>query len=131
MARTDLIADALTIIRNAVMAKKQNADIPASNMLKAILGILQKEEYIDDFKFIEDKRQGLLRVYLKYTKGKSAIKVIRRASKPGLKVYVKHDKMPNVLRGRGIAIISTSKGIFTNKEAKAQGLGGEIVAYIW
>ena len=131
MARTDLIADALTIIRNAVMAKKQNADIPASNMLKAVLGILQKEEYIDDFKFIEDKRQGLLRVYLKYTKGKSAIKVIRRVSKPGLKIYVKHANLPNVLRGRGIAIISTSKGILTNKETKAQGLGGEIVAYIW
>lgn len=131
MARTDLIADALTIIRNAIMAKKQNADIPASNMLKAILGIMRKEEYIDDFKFIEDKRQGLLRVYLKYTKGKSAIKVIRRGSRPGLKVYVKHDKIPNVLRGRGMAIISTSKGIFTNKEAKAQGFGGEIIAYIW
>jgi len=131
MARTDLIADALTIIRNAIMAKKLEADIPASNMLKSIMEILQKEEYIDNFKFIEDKKQGLLRVYLKHTKGKSAIKVIRRASRPGLKIYVKHDKMPNVLRGRGIAIVSTSKGIFTNKEAKAQGLGGEIVAYIW
>ena len=131
MSRTDLIADALTIIRNAIMAKKQNTDIPASKTLIAILGILKRESYIDNFKLIEDKKQGILRVYLKYTNLKPAIKNLKRISKPGLRVYVKHDKIPTVLRGRGLAIISTSKGIFTDTEARAQGIGGEIIAYIW
>jgi small subunit ribosomal protein S8 len=131
MSRTDLIADALTMIRNAVMAKKENVDIPASNTLKSIFEILKKEDYIENFKFIKDKKQGILRIYLKYIGAKPAIANLRRVSKPGLRVYVKRDKIPNVLRGRGIAVISTSKGIVTNKEAKATGLGGEVMAYIW
>lgn len=131
MSRTDLIADAFCVIRNAILAKKENVDIPASNTLKAILGILKKENYIDNFKAIEDKKQGILRVYLKYINFKPAIRNLKRISKPGLRVYVKHDKVPNVLRGRGIAIISTSKGILTNREAKAQSAGGEVIAYIW
>ena len=131
MSRSDLISDALTIIRNAIMAKKENADFPASKTLKSILDILKKENYIDNFKLIEDKKQGILRVYLKYISGKSAIKNIKRISKPSLRVYVKHENLPSVIRGRGIAIISTSKGIITNIEAKELGAGGEVIAYVW
>ena len=131
MARTDLIADTFTIIRNAIMAKKENADVPSSESMKAILDILKKENYIDNFKFIEDKKQGILRVYLKYIAGKPAIRNIKRISRPGLRVYVKHDKIPSVLRGRGLAIISTPKGIITDKQAKELHVGGEIISYIW
>jgi len=113
------------------MAKKDTLDIPASNTMKFILEILKKEGYIENFKFIEDKKQGLLRIYLKYIAHKSAIRNIKRVSKPGLRIYVKRQKVPSVLRGRGIAIISTSKGIMTDKEAKELGIGGEIVGYIW
>ncbi|MDD4899532.1 MAG: 30S ribosomal protein S8 [Candidatus Omnitrophica bacterium] len=131
MSRTDLIADAIAMIRNAIMAKKENVDIPASNTLKAIVEILKKEEYIEAYKPIEDKKQGILRVYLKYLSGKSAIINMKRVSRPGMRVYVKKDKIPKVLRGRGMAIVSSSKGIITDKEARETGLGGEVVAYIW
>ncbi|MDD4893999.1 MAG: 30S ribosomal protein S8 [Candidatus Omnitrophica bacterium] len=131
MSRTDLIADTFTMIRNAIMAKKEDLDVPASKQVKSILEILKKENYIDNFKLIEDKKQGYLRVYLKYTSGKPAIKSIKRISKPGLRVYVKNDKIPSVLRGRGLAIVSTSKGITTGEEAKSLGLGGEIIGYVW
>ncbi len=131
MSRTDLIADALTIIRNAIMAKKEAVDVPASNTLKSILEILKREDYIDDFKLVEDKRQGILRTYLKYINMESAIRSIKRISKPGLRIYVKRDKIPFVLRGRGLAIISTSKGLLTDKEARQEGLGGEVMAYVW
>jgi len=131
MSRTDLIADSFTVIRNAVMCKKENADIPSSNTIKAILNILKRESYIEDFKIIDDKKQGIARVYLRYLTGKSAIKNIKRISRPGLRVYVKKAKVPNVLRGRGLAIISTSKGIMTDKEARESSLGGEIIGYIW
>jgi len=131
MSRTDLIADGFTIIRNAIMAKKDNVDIPASRNLQAILAILKEEGYIDNFKLIEDKKQGVLRVYLRYELGRPAIKNIQRISKSGLRVYVKHQKVPTVLRGRGIAIISTSKGIVTDTRAKTEGLGGEVIAYVW
>lgn len=131
MSRTDLVSDALTAIRNAVMVRKQNLDVPASNMLKAILEILRKEGYIDTFKFIEDKKQGLLRIYLKYISGKPAIMQIKRVSRPGLRVHVKNVKIPRVLRGKGIAIISSSKGIVTDQQARELGLGGEVLAYVW
>ncbi|MDD5594650.1 MAG: 30S ribosomal protein S8 [Candidatus Omnitrophica bacterium] len=131
MSRSDLIADALAMIRNAIMAKKENVDVPASNSLKSILEILEKENYIDAFKPIEDKKQGVLRIYLKYLSGKSAIINIKRVSRPGLRVYVKKDKIPMVLRGRGMAIVSTSKGLVTDKEARESGLGGEVLAYVW
>lgn len=131
MSRTDLIADTFTMIRNAIMAKKDNLDVPASNSIKAILEILKSEEYIDTFKLIEDKKQGVFRIYLKYASGKPAISNIRRVSRPGLRIYVKRDKMPSVLRGRGLAIISTSKGIITDKQAREQGLGGEVIGYVW
>ena len=131
MSRTDLIADAFCMIRNAIMAKKENVDIPASGTLKSILEILKRENYIDNFKQIEDKKQGILRIYLKYLSGKPAIRNLQRVSKSGLRVYVKRDKVPSVLRGKGIAVISSSKGIMTNIEAKAQNIGGEVMAYIW
>jgi small subunit ribosomal protein S8 len=131
MSRTDLIADTFTMIRNALMAKKESVDVPASNITKSIMDILKKENYIDNFKLLEDKKQGILRIYLKYIKAQAAIKNIQRVSKPGLRVYVKRDKIPLVLRGRGISIISTPQGILTDKEARAKGLGGELIAYVW
>jgi small subunit ribosomal protein S8 len=131
MSRTDLIADSFTIIRNAIMAKKENVDIPASNTIKAILEVLKQENYIDNFKAIEDNKQGILRVYLKYLFGKSAIKSIKRISKSSLRLYVKADKVPLVLRGKGLAIMSTSKGIVTDKKARELGQGGEIIGYVW
>ena len=131
MSRSDLIADTFTIIRNAIMAKKENADVPASNTMKSILKILKDQNYIDTYKEIEDKKQGVLRVYLRYVAGKPAIRNLRRVSKPSLKVYVNKDKVPQVLRGKGLAIISTSKGVMTDTQAREQALGGEVVAYIW
>ena len=131
MSRTDLIADVFTIIRNAILIKRDVVDVPASSNIKEIMAILKKNEYIDNFKEIEDKKQGLVRVYLKYAAGKSAIRNIKRISKPGLRVYVKGKKVPSVLRGRGIAIISTSKGVITDKQARELGAGGEVIGYVW
>ncbi|MFH1269596.1 MAG: 30S ribosomal protein S8 [Candidatus Omnitrophota bacterium] len=131
MSRSDLIADTFTMIRNAIMAKKENLDVPASKQIKSILEILKKEGYIDNFKLIDEKQPSYLRVYLKYVLGKSAIISIKRVSRPGLRVYVNHGKIPYVLRGRGLAIISTPKGIITGREAKKLGLGGEVIGYIW
>jgi small subunit ribosomal protein S8 len=119
------------MIRNAVMAKKENLDIPASKMTKSILEILKREGYIETFKLLEDKKQGMFRVYLKYIASKSAIRNIKRISTPGLRIYVKHQKVPSVLRGRGLAIVSTPMGLITDKEAKEKGLGGEIIGYVW
>ncbi len=131
MSRTDLIADIFTIIRNAVLIKRDTVDLPASGNIKSIMAILKKYEYIDNFKLIEDKKQGLIRVYLKYIAGKSAIRNIKRISRPGLRVYVKGKKVPTVLRGRGLAIVSTSKGVITDKEAREAGVGGEVIGYVW
>lgn len=131
MSRTDLIADVFTIIRNALLIKRDAVDVPASKSIKAIMDILKKYEYIENFKLIEDKKQGLIRIYLRYISGKPAIRNIKRVSRPGLRVYVKGKKVPSVLRGRGLAIVSTSKGLVTDKEAKELGLGGEVLAYIW
>lgn len=131
MSRTDLIADVFTIIRNGIMAKKDIVDIPSSNTISAILGILKNQQYIEDYKVIEDKKQGIARVHLKYTAGIAAIKNIKRISRPGLRVYVKRGEVPSVLKGRGIAIISTSKGIVTDSQARESGLGGEVIGYIW
>jgi len=131
MSRTDLIADVFTIIRNAILIKRDAVDLPASGNIKSIMAILKKNEYIENFKEIEDKKQGLVRVYLKYIAGKSAIRNIKRISKSGLRVYVKGKKIPTVLRGRGLAIISTSKGVVTDKEARELGVGGEVIGYVW
>lgn len=131
MARTDLIADVFTIIRNAIMAKKEVVDVPCSNTIKAIAEILKKKEYIENYKLIEDKKQGLVRIYLKYIAHKPAIRNIKRISRSSLRVYVKHAKVPLVLRGRGLAIVSTSKGIITDAEARELNVGGEVIAHIW
>jgi len=131
MSRSDLIADVFTIIRNGIMAKMDIVDVPASNTIKAILEILKKEGYVDNFKLMEDKKQGKARIYLKYIAEKSAIRNIKRVSRPGLRLYAKHKKIPVVLRGRGLAIISTSKGIMTDKDARQKSLGGEVIGYIW
>lgn len=131
MPRTDLISDVFTMIRNAIMAKKDSLDVPASNTVKSICGILKAENYIDNFKLIEDKKQGMLRIYLKYIASKPAIRKIRRVSRPGLRVYVKRGKIPLVIRGKGLAIISTSKGLITDKQARELGLGGEVIGSIW
>ncbi|MFA5099285.1 MAG: 30S ribosomal protein S8 [Candidatus Omnitrophota bacterium] len=131
MSRTDLIADTFTMIRNAIMAHKDSLDVPASKMSTSILEILKNEGYIDNYKAIEDKKQGVLRIYLKYVGGKSAIMIIKRVSRPGLRKHVRAEDIPNVLRGRGLAILSTSSGIMSGKKAKEYKIGGEVIGYVW
>jgi small subunit ribosomal protein S8 len=131
MGLTDPIANCLTLIRNASRARHESVDIPSSNMVKAIADILKQEGYIENFRFSEDGKQGILRVYLRYHHKEAVITNLKRVSCPGLRVYVKNDKIPYVLRGRGIAIISTPKGIMTDKQARELKLGGEVVCYIW
>ena len=130
MQISDVIADMLTRIRNALSAKHETVEIPASNTKKAIAGILLKEGYISDVK-IEDGVQGTIVITLKYENGRSVISGLKRVSKPGLRVYVGTDEVPQVLGGLGIAILSTSKGIMTGKEAKKAHQGGEVLAYVW
>ena len=132
MQITDPIADMLTRIRNASSAKHDTVDIPASNMKKAIAEILLEEGYIRNYQLISNGGQGVLRVALKYTpSGEKAITGLRRVSKPGLRVYVGCEDLPEVLRGLGIAIISTSKGVMTDKKARASHVGGEVLAFVW
>ena len=132
MNTTDPIADMLTRIRNANSSKHKTVDVPASKMKRVIANILFKEGYISAFEEIEDSRQGIIRITLKYDeKGKRVIDGIKRISKPGLRVYASKDELPRVLNGLGIALISTSKGIKTDKEARQEGLGGEVLAYVW
>ncbi len=129
---TDPIADMLTRIRNAASAKHDTVDIPASKMKKAIAEILLEEGYIKSFQVIDDGTQGILRVTLKYLPGKEkAIQGLRRVSKPGLRIYAGADDLPRVLGGLGIAIISTSKGVMTDKKARQEHVGGEVLAYVW
>ena len=133
MPVTDAIADMLTVIRNGSRTKKEKVDVKNSRMGQQIMNIFKKEGYIKNFKIIDDKKQGIIRVYLKYREGdkKSPITQIRRISKPGLRVYVGKEDMPRVLGGLGIAVISTSNGIMTDKEARKEKIGGEVVCYIW
>ena len=132
MNTTDPIADMLTRIRNANSSKHKTVDIPASNMKKAIAEILFKEGYIKAFEEIKDENQGIIRITLKYgEKGVRVIDGIKRISKPGLRIYASKDELPKVLNGLGIALISTSKGIKTDKDARNEGLGGEVLAYVW
>ena len=132
MQITDPIADMLTRIRNANSAKHETVDIPASNMKKALAEILNSEGYIKSYQIIEDGIQGIIRVTLKYGANKSKVLTgLKRVSKPGLRIYAGKDDLPKVLRGLGIAIISTSKGIMTDKEARKQNVGGEVLAFIW
>lgn len=132
MQITDPIADMLTRIRNANTAKHETVDIPASNMKKAIAEILNEEGYIKGYQIIEDGKQGVIRVTLKYSQNKEkVISGIKRVSKPGLRIYAGADELPRVLKGLGIAIVSTSKGIMTDKKARAQHVGGEVLAFVW
>ena len=129
---TDPIADMLTRIRNANSAKHDTVDVPASNMKKAIAQILLEEGYIKNFQLIDDGTQGVIRITLKYGAGKETIiSGLRRVSKPGLRVYAGADELPKVLRGLGIAIVSTSKGIMTDKKAREAHVGGEVLAFVW
>jgi len=132
MQISDVIADMLTRIRNAGSAKHETVDIPASNLKKSIADILLKEGYISDVKVLEEGVQGIIRITLKYNSDKrNAIKGIKRISKPGLRVYAGKDDIPKVLGGLGTAIISTSKGVVTDKEARTEGVGGEVMAFVW
>ena len=132
MQISDVIADMLTRIRNANSAKHESVDVPASNMKKAIADILKEEGYIAGYQIVEDGKQGIIRITLKYGRGKQrVIQGLRRISKPGLRIYAAADELPKVLGGLGIAIISTSQGIMTDKKARKLGIGGEVMAYVW
>ena len=132
MQITDPIADMLTRIRNANNAKHETVDVPASNMKKAIAQILLDEGYIKNYQIVDDGTQGVIHITLKYNPGKEKVLTgLRRVSKPGLRVYVGADELPSVLRGLGIAIVSTSKGVMTDKKARAAHVGGEVLAFIW
>ena len=132
MNTTDPIADMLTRIRNANSNKFKTVDVPASNMKKAIAETLLAEGYIKSFEEIKNDNQGVIRISLKYDEnGNKVIDGLKRISKPGLRIYASKDELPRVLNGLGIAIISTSKGIMTDKQARAEGIGGEVLAYVW
>lgn len=128
---TDPIADMLTRVRNASNAKHSTVDVPASNMKKAIAKILLDEGYIKNYQLIDDGTQGIIRITLKYNGNERAISGLRRVSKPGLRVYAGADELPRVLHGLGIAIVSTSKGVLTDKAAREQHVGGEVLAFVW
>ena len=131
MQMSDVIADMLTRIRNANDAKHESVEIPASNMKKAIADILVNEGYIKGYQIIDDNKQGIIKVTLKYVGKQKAITGLKRVSKPGLRVYAAKEDLPRVYRGLGIAIISTSQGIMTDKKARLANVGGEVLAFIW
>ena len=132
MALSDPISDGLTVIRNATRVKKERADLKASQLMTEILKILKQEKYIHDFRLIEDKKQGILRVYLtKATEPLRKITRIQRISKPGLRIYTKKDSIPTVLNGIGLCILSTPQGLLTGEQAKKRGVGGEVLMKVW
>ena len=132
MHTTDPVADLLTRVRNASNAKHPSVDVPASNMKKAIAKILVEEGYVKGMQVIEDNKQGVIRITLKYdANGAPVITGLRRVSKPGLRIYTSCEEMPKVLRGLGVAIISTSKGVMTDKAARKANAGGEVLAFVW
>ena len=131
MQITDVIADMLTRIRNASSAKHETVDIPASGTKKAIADILCEEGYVAGYQIIEDGKQGIIRVTLKYIAKKPVIQGIKRVSKPGLRIYASCEDMPSVMKGLGTAIVSTSKGIMTDKKARREHVGGELLAFVW
>jgi small subunit ribosomal protein S8 len=129
---SDPIADMLTRIRNANMVRHEKLELPASNIKTQIADILKREGFIRDYEVIKDDKQGVLRMFLKYgAEDERVITGLKRISKPGLRVYAKADELPRVLNGLGIAVVSTSKGILTDKEAREQAIGGEVLAYVW
>ena len=132
MTMTDPIADMLTRIRNANIVKHDSLEIPASNIKKEIAEILKAEGFIKNVEYIEDDKQGIIRVFLKYGQnGERVITNLKRISKPGLRVYAKREELPKVLNGLGVALISTSEGVLTDKEARKRNVGGEVLAYVW
>jgi len=131
MPVTDPISDFLTRVRNASKARKLRVDIPASKMKKNLAEILKTQKFINDYSVVEDNKQNILRLELKYSNGNPAISGLRKISKPGLRVYKKSDELPKVLNGLGVAVVSTSQGLLTDKEARKQAIGGEVVCYIW
>jgi small subunit ribosomal protein S8 len=131
MRVTDPISDFLTRIRNAVKAKKVVVEIPSSRMKLGLADILKKNNFIDDYSIIEDNKQNVIKINLRYHNGIPAISGLQRISSPGLKVYKKNDELPRVLNGLGIAVISTSQGLLTDKEARSKSLGGEVVCFVW
>ncbi len=132
MQISDVIADMLTRIRNANSAKHESVDVPASNMKKAIADILKEEGYIAGYQIVEDGKQGIIRITLKYGRGKQrVIQGLRRVSKPGLRIYSNCEDMPKVMNGLGIAIVSTSKGVMTDRKARELNVGGEVLAFVW
>ncbi|TGD23333.1 30S ribosomal protein S8 [Companilactobacillus suantsaicola] len=132
MVMTDPIADYLTRIRNANMVKHESLEVPASNIKKSMTEILKNEGFIKDYEVVEDNKQNVLRIFLKYGNDQQrVISGLKRISRPGLRSYVDSDNVPKVLNGLGIAILSTSKGVITDKQARAQHVGGEVIAYVW
>ncbi|RLQ91748.1 30S ribosomal protein S8 [Falsibacillus albus] len=132
MVMTDPIADLLTRIRNANMVRHEKLEVPASNIKKEVAEILKREGFVRDVEFIEDNKQGIIRIFLKYgSNNERVITGLKRISKPGLRVYAKANEVPKVLNGLGIAIVSTSNGVLSDKEARAKQVGGEVLAYVW
>lgn len=131
MVMTDPIADMLTRIRNANQAKHESVTMPASRLKLEILSVLKNEGYITEYEKVEDGKQGVIKVTLKYNNKDRVIKGIKKISKPGLRVYAKSSELPKVLNGLGVAIISTSNGIMTDREARSKKLGGEVIAFVW
>lgn len=128
---TDPIADLFTRIRNSVSAKQEKIEVPSSILKTSVVELLKEEGFIKNFRVIKDTRQGILRIYLKYVNEESVIRGVKRVSKPGRRVYVKHDKLPKVLNGLGVAIISTSTGVCSDQTCREKGIGGEVLGYIW
>ena len=132
MVMSDPIADMLTRIRNANMVRHEKLEVPASNMKREIAEILKREGFVRDVEYVEDSKQGIIRIFLKYGQNNErVITGLKRISKPGLRVYAKTNEVPKVLNGLGIALVSTSNGLLTDKEARAKQVGGEVVAYVW
>lgn len=131
MAMSDPIADMLTRIRNANTARHESVEIPASNIKRQIAQILKQEGFVRDVEYIDDSKQGIIRIFLKYHDKNRVITGLKRISKPGLRVYVKHQEIPRVLGGLGIAILSTSQGVMTDKQARMSKVGGEVLAFVW
>ncbi|AMA64474.1 MAG: 30S ribosomal protein S8 [Kurthia gibsonii] len=132
MTMTDPIADMLTRVRNANMVRHEKLELPASNIKKEIAEILKREGFVRDVEYVEDDKQGIIRIFLKYGQNNErVITGLKRISKPGLRVYAKTEELPKVLNGLGIALVSTSNGLLTDKEARAQKVGGEVLAYVW
>jgi small subunit ribosomal protein S8 len=132
MTMTDPIADMLTRIRNANMVRHEKLELPASNVKKDIAEIIKREGFVREVEYVEDDKQGMIRIFLKYgSNNERVITGLKRISKPGLRVYAKTDEVPRVLNGLGIALVSTSQGLVTDKEARAKKVGGEIIAYVW